>query len=87
MMFVPGKELSSDLEAQKIGLLHNSDDLKTTGTREKVVELFEKPTSTLTPPGDMIKTTHRSNQTSFLIWTTINTLATIGIVKNPFHCI
>lgn len=82
-MFVPGKELSSDLEAQKIGLLRNSDDLKS--TREIVVEFFEKPTSTLTPP-DMIKTTHRSGQTSFLIWTAINTLATIGIVKNPFHC-
>lgn len=85
-MFVSGKELSSDLEAQKIGLLHNSDDLQSTGTRETVVELFEKPTSTLTPPDDTIKITHRSSQTSFLIWTTINTLATIGIVNKPFHC-
>lgn len=77
------KELSLDLEAQKIGLLHDSDDLKSTGTRVTAEELFEKSTST--PRDDAIKTTHKSGQTSFLIWTIINTLATIGIVKNPLH--
>lgn len=69
-------EPSSDLEAQT-SLLSGSGDPKIV-----VGEFFEKPTSTLAPDG-AIKTIHKSGQASFLIWTIVNTLATIGIVKKP----
>lgn len=81
-MSILSGERSSDLEAQKINLLY---DLKSDDTRITAGELFEKPNSTIALPDGAIKSIHKSGQTSFLIWTTINTLATIGIVENPFH--
>lgn len=76
------KELSSDLEAQKSDLLYDHDDPKGAGIRVTGEEIFEKPTSTLALDST-IKPSQTSSQTSFLVWTIINTLATIGIVKKP----
>lgn len=87
-MSTPKSGLSFDIESQKSGLVTSylekggGDDEKSTGIRVTVVELAHKPTSTLTLDG-VINPSHKSSQKSFLIWTLINTLATIGIVNMP----
>ncbi|KAL7266887.1 hypothetical protein RUND412_010546 [Rhizina undulata] len=72
-------ELQSDLEAQKTTLLadqdvDDDDDLRPAGSA------VEAESSKPPPDGAIKQSGSKSSQTSFLIWTFINTLATIGIV-------
>jgi len=80
-------ELQSDLEAQRAALLsrqehiEDSDDgLTLNGTARSSMSVDNGPEKPLTLPDGAIKTSPKSNQTSFLIWTAVNTLSTIGIV-------
>jgi solute carrier family 35 protein E3 len=77
-------ELKSDLEAQKDNLLSpqdqdDSDDGLTTARSSISTE--SGPIKSAILPDGAVKTSQKSNQTSFLIWTVLNTLATIAIVS------
>ncbi|CAZ82971.1 unnamed protein product [Tuber melanosporum] len=78
-------ELKSDLEAQKANLLSqqepdDSDDGLSIGgsTRSSLSGHELKPV--ILPDSAVKSNSQKSSQTSFLIWTAVNTLATIGIV-------
>lgn len=86
-------ELQSDLEAQRAALLsrreqnEDSDDdgLTLNGTARSSMSIDNGPEKPQTLPDGAIKTSPKSNQTSFLIWTAVNTLSTIGIVSYSHH--
>jgi len=81
-------ELKSDLEAQKANLLSrqerdDSDDGLSIGGSTRSSLSGHEPKPTTLPDGAVKSNPQKSSQTSFLIWTTVNTLATIGIVNHP----
>jgi hypothetical protein len=84
-------ELKSDLEAQKTNLLSrrkqddDSDDddgvtLNSTARSSMSTDIIKPPVL----PDGAARTSQKSSQTSFLIWTAVNTLATIGIVSHNY---
>lgn len=85
-------ELKSDLESQKANLLSrqerddDSDDGFSIGGSTRSSLSGHEPKPATLPDGAVKSNPQKSSQASFLIWTTVNTLATIGIVNHPSDC-
>ncbi|KAF3909365.1 hypothetical protein AA313_de0200592 [Arthrobotrys entomopaga] len=72
------EERGHDLEAQKNSLLKDTDN-----NDDDTVEKITESSSSAPPTADGAIKSSGGSSRSFIIWTLVNTLATIGIVRNP----